>query len=163
MHQVTVEKIFFRYAFKIANHGTHREWVDRFNNPKWKGRKLDGGQSRRVWWDRQIPNDATPDTLARVINLALVYLSGMAHLTLTPITAIFCQSCKSCNNYQFTIYDKTCSEGYYVAFLWLSIMTILRLNVQSARCPKKFCYHNFPFYPIAYLLVSSPTHVYPIL
>jgi hypothetical protein len=46
--------------------GINREWTDRFDSPKWKRRKANGGESKKVVWDRQIPNDATPGKKARV-------------------------------------------------------------------------------------------------
>ncbi len=44
----------------------HPEWIDNFDNPQRNIRKLYGGQSKAVWWDRQIPSDATPNTQAGV-------------------------------------------------------------------------------------------------
>jgi len=53
--------------------GINCEWIDRFDNPEWKGRKLYGSQSTRVWWDRQIPTDATPNTQAMVRFILRLY------------------------------------------------------------------------------------------
>jgi hypothetical protein len=46
--------------------GTNREWRDKFDNPKRKNRKLPERKTKRVFWDRQIPANATPGTEARV-------------------------------------------------------------------------------------------------
>jgi parallel beta-helix repeat protein len=48
--------------------GTNREWIDKFDSPKWKRRKANGGETKKVVWDRilSIPNDATPGKKARV-------------------------------------------------------------------------------------------------
>lgn len=46
--------------------GIDPEWKDRFDNPIRKGRKLFGGQSEKVYWDRRIPSNATPGEKAKV-------------------------------------------------------------------------------------------------
>ncbi len=46
--------------------GTNREWSDKFDNPTRKARKLYGGESKKITWNRQIPVDATPGKEARV-------------------------------------------------------------------------------------------------
>jgi hypothetical protein len=46
--------------------GTNREWQDKFDNPKRKKRELPERTTKRVFWDRQIPPNATPGTAARV-------------------------------------------------------------------------------------------------
>ena len=44
--------------------GTNREWKDKFGNPKKK--RLQGGESRAMGWDRQMPVGATPGKTAKV-------------------------------------------------------------------------------------------------
>lgn len=46
--------------------GTNPEWKDKFDNPIRKIKKLYGGQSKSVYWDRQIPINATPNKEAKV-------------------------------------------------------------------------------------------------
>ena len=52
--------------------GTNPEWKDKFDNPKRKNRKfsgegaVSGGTSKKVFWDSQIPTNATPGKKARV-------------------------------------------------------------------------------------------------
>lgn len=57
--------------YKVAVTGkafnlTGSEWSDEFDNPTRKVRRLYGGETRKVTWDRQIPSEATPGTQARV-------------------------------------------------------------------------------------------------
>jgi hypothetical protein len=53
-------------AFSLFEPGGHPEWKDKFDSPKWKRSKLNGGESETLPWDRQIPGDATPLTRAKV-------------------------------------------------------------------------------------------------
>jgi hypothetical protein len=46
--------------------GTDPEWLDKFDDPKRKKRQLYTGESKKVYWDRQIPLDATPGKKAKV-------------------------------------------------------------------------------------------------
>jgi hypothetical protein len=46
--------------------GIDPEWKDKFDNPICREKKLFGGQSKGVYWDRRIPCNATPDKKARV-------------------------------------------------------------------------------------------------
>jgi subtilisin family serine protease len=53
-------------AFSLYKPEGVREWTDKFDNPRRKGRKLYGGETKIITWDRQIPSYATPGQEARV-------------------------------------------------------------------------------------------------
>lgn len=46
--------------------GINPEWVDKFDNPEYQVKVLHGGETAVFYWDRKIPEGATPGTEAKV-------------------------------------------------------------------------------------------------